>query len=161
VKLDKLVDGHPGGSKVDQFEAIIDNILDRLKAKREQLVETAFLVTFDEGVGYWDTGFVQTLDFLRCPRVPLIAISPYSRGGRVVHSYDDRASVVKFIERDWASSRLAAAAEINCPIRSRITTITFRKTFRRSAICSTCSISTTCAESASRFRFAGTQSRHE
>ncbi len=32
------------------------------------------------------------------PRIPLIVVSPFSRGGRVVHGYYDHASIAKFIE---------------------------------------------------------------
>jgi len=39
--------------------------------------------------------------FVDGPRIPFIAVSKYSRGGNVVHSYTDHASVVKFIERNW------------------------------------------------------------
>jgi phospholipase C len=28
-------------------------------------------------------------------------VSPYSKGGRVVHSYTDHVSILKFIERNW------------------------------------------------------------
>ncbi len=102
VKPDSLVDGHPASSKLDLFEAMLENILDKLKAHPELFEETAFLVTFDEGGGYWDSGFIQPLDFFGDgPRIPLIVISPFSRGGKVVHSYNDHASIVKFIERNW------------------------------------------------------------
>ena len=81
---------------------MIENILDKLKAHPELFEETAFMITFDEGGGYWDSGFIQPLDFFGDgPRIPLIVISPFSRGGKVVHSYNDHASVVKFIERNW------------------------------------------------------------
>jgi phospholipase C len=102
VKPDSLVDGHPASSKLDLFEAMLENILDKLKAHPDLFKETAFIVTFDEGGGYWDSGFYQPLDFFGDgPRIPLVVISPFSRGGKVVHSYNDHASVVKFIERNW------------------------------------------------------------
>jgi phospholipase C len=44
---------------------------------------------------------MQPLDFFGDgPRIPLITISPFSRCGKVVHSYADHSSVVKFIERN-------------------------------------------------------------
>jgi phospholipase C len=102
VKPDSLVDGHPASSKLVLFEAMLENILDKLKAHPDLFKETAFIVTFDEGGGYWDSGFYQPLDFFGDgPRIPLVVISPFSRGGKVVHSYNDHASVVKFIERNW------------------------------------------------------------
>src|ERR1700726_3333006 len=64
--------------------------------------ETALFVTFAEGGGYWDSGFIQPLDFFGDgPRIPMLVVSPFSRGGKIVHSYNDHASVVKFIERNW------------------------------------------------------------
>jgi phospholipase C len=102
VKPDSLVDGHPASSKLDLLEGMIENILDKLKAHPDLFEETAFMITFDEGGGYWDSGFIQPLDFFGDgPRIPLIVISPFSRGGKVMHSYNDHASIVKFIERNW------------------------------------------------------------
>src|SRR4029077_16729983 len=64
--------------------------------------QTALFITFDEGGGYYDSGFIQPLDFFGDgPRVPLVAGSPYSKGGHVAHSYADHVSILKFIERNW------------------------------------------------------------
>jgi len=116
VKPDSLVDGHPASSKLDLFEAMLDNILDKLKKQPELFEETAFLVTFDEGGGFRDTGFFQPLDFFGDgPRIPMIVISPFSRGGKVVHSYNDHASVVKFIERNWDLKPLTDRSRDNFP----------------------------------------------
>jgi phospholipase C len=116
VKPDSLVDGHPASSKLDLFEAMLDKILDRLQKQPELFEQTAFMVTFDEGGGYWDSGFLQPLDFFGDgPRIPMIVISPYSRGGKVVHSYNDHASVVKFIERNWGLKPLTGRSRDNLP----------------------------------------------
>jgi len=116
VKPDSLVDGHPASSKLDLFEAMLDKILDKLKARPELFAQTALLVTFDEGGGFWDPGFFQPLDFFGDgPRIPMVVVSPYSRGGRVVHSYNDHASVVKFIERNWGLAPLSHRSRDNLP----------------------------------------------
>jgi phospholipase C len=116
VKPDSLVDGHPASSKLDLFEALVENILGKLEAKPELFAETAFIVTFDESGGLWDSGFMQPLDFFGDgPRIPLIMISPFSRGGKVVHSYADHASVVKFIERNWGLMPLTNRSRDNLP----------------------------------------------
>jgi phospholipase C len=116
VKPDSIVDGHPASSKLDLFEAMLENIVDKLKAHPDLFRETAFFVTFDEGGGYWDSGFIQPLDFFGDgPRIPMLVISPYSRGGRIVHSYNDHASLVKFIERNWDLNRLSARSRDNLP----------------------------------------------
>ena len=116
VKPDSLVDGHPASSKLDLFEAVTENIVDKLKARPELFRDTVLFVTFDEGGGYWDSGFIQPLDFFGDgPRIPLVAVSPYARGGRVVHSYNDHASLVKFIERNWHLKPLTARSRDNLP----------------------------------------------
>jgi phospholipase C len=116
VKPDSLVDGHPASSKLDLFEAMLENIVDKLKAHPDAFKDTVLFVTFDEGGGYWDSGFIQPLDFFGDgPRIPLIAVSPYSRGGRVVHSYNDHASLVKFIERNWGLRTLTVRSRDNLP----------------------------------------------
>ena len=102
VKPDSLVDGHPASSKLDLFEGMVKKVLDKLNANPQLFSETAFIVTTDEGGGYWDSGFYQPLDFFGDgPRIPLVVVSPFSRGGKVEHSYNDHASIVKFIERNW------------------------------------------------------------
>ena len=114
VKPDSIVDGHPASSKLDLFEAMVENIVDKLKAHPDLFKETALFVTFDEGGGYWDSGFIQPLDFFGDgPRIPMLVVSPFSRGGKIVHSYNDHASVVKFIERNWGLATLTARSRDN------------------------------------------------
>jgi len=116
VKPDSLIDGHPASSKLDLFEGMVDKILDKLKARPELFEDTAFIITFDEGGGYFDSGFFQPLDFFGDgPRIPLVVVSPFSRGGRIVHSYNDHASVVKFIERNWGLKPLTGRSRDNLP----------------------------------------------
>jgi phospholipase C len=116
VKPDALVDGHPASSKLDLYEAMLKKILDMLDANPTVKAQTALFITFDEGGGYYDSGFIQPLDFFGDgPRVPLLVISPYSKGGRVVHSYTDHVSILKFIERNWHLGRLTARSRDNLP----------------------------------------------
>jgi phospholipase C len=42
-------------------------------------------------------------------------VSKYSRGGNVVHSYADHASVLKFIERNWMLDPLTRRSRDNLP----------------------------------------------
>jgi phospholipase C len=116
VKPDEFLDGHPQSSKLDLFEAFVDNILDKVKAKPELFESTAIIVTFDEGGGYYDSGFIQPIDFFGDgPRIPLLVVSPYSKGGHVVHTYYDHVSVVKFIERNWGLKPLTDRSRDNLP----------------------------------------------
>jgi phospholipase C len=116
VKPSGLVDGHPQSSKLDLFEAFLRNIVERVEGKPELFEHTAILVTLDEAGGYYDSGFIQPVDFFGDgPRVPLIAISPRARGGRVVHTYYDHVSILKFIERNWDVPPLSARSRDNLP----------------------------------------------
>jgi len=118
VKPDGLIDGHPATSKLGLFEGAVRKILDTLDANPdpELKAQTALFITFDEGGGYYDSGFIQPLDFFGDgPRVPLVVVSPYSTGGRVVHSYTDHVSILKFIERNWHLAPLTGRSRDNLP----------------------------------------------
>jgi phospholipase C len=116
IKPDSFDDGHPASSKVTLLEALIGRVIDHVQANEDLFKETAIFVTFDEGGGYWDSGFFQPLDmFGDGPRIPFIVVSPYSRGGRVVHSYGDHASILKFIERNWSLDPLTGRSRDNLP----------------------------------------------
>ena len=79
-------------------------------------VPSALFIAFDEGGGYWDSGFMQPLDFFGDgPRIPFLVVSPYSKGGRVVHTYYDHVSVLKFIERNWHLAPLTPRSRDNLP----------------------------------------------
>jgi len=116
VKPSGFDDGHPQSSKYDLFEALLDNIVDQVKANKELFAETAIIVTWDESGGFYDSGFIQPVDFFGDgPRVPLLVISPFSRGGNVVHTYYDHVSITKFIERNWELKPLSARSRDNLP----------------------------------------------
>jgi len=78
---------------------------------------TAILVTVDEGGGYYDSGFIQPVDFFGTgPRIPMIAVSPFSTGGHISHVYNEHSSFVKFIERNWQlSGTLSERSRDNLP----------------------------------------------
>src|SRR5215813_3782950 len=116
VKPDSILDGHPASSKNDLLEAMIENIMDKLMRQEDLFKHTAFFIVFDEGGGYWDSGFFAPLDFFGDgPRIPFLAISRFSRGGRITHTYADHASIVKFIERNWGLAPLTARSRDNLP----------------------------------------------
>jgi phospholipase C len=116
VKEDGALEGHPGSGKLDLFEAFVQNVIDLAKSNPEQFAETAIFITFDESGGLYDRGFIQPLDFFGDgPRIPLIVVSPFSTGGRVVHGYSDQVSVLKFIERNWRLGTLSDRSRDNLP----------------------------------------------
>jgi len=63
VKPSGLVDGHPASSKLDLFEGFVKKIVDGVTANPALAKNTAIFVTFDEGGGAYDSGYVQPLDF--------------------------------------------------------------------------------------------------
>jgi phospholipase C len=117
VKPDGTMDGHPASSKWTLFEAFAKNIIELAKSNPKQWAETAIFVTVDEGGGYYDSGFIQPVDFFGTgPRIPMIAVSPFSRGGHVSHAYNEHSSFVKFIERNWKlSGTLSDRSRDNLP----------------------------------------------
>lgn len=95
---------------------MLRKVLDTLDTNPELKAATALFITFDEGGGYYDSGFIQPVDFFGDgPRTPLLVVSPYSTGGRVVHSYTDHVSILKFIERNWHLKPLTGRSRDNLP----------------------------------------------
>lgn len=116
VKPDGLLDGHPASSKLDLFEAMTKKIVDHLAANQQLFAETALIIPFDEGGGYYDSGYIQPLDFFGdglC--VPMIIVSSFSKGGHISHEYTDHVSILKFIERNWDLEPLTARSRDNFP----------------------------------------------
>src|SRR5579883_232859 len=115
-KPDGLLDGHPQSSKVDLFEAYVQNVLDALDANPKLKAETAVIVTWDEAGGYWDVGYIQSIDFFGDgPRIPMLILSPWSTGGKIYHNYGDHVSILKFIERNWNLKPLSNRSRDNLP----------------------------------------------
>jgi phospholipase C len=116
VKPSTFVDGHPASSKFSLFEAFTKDIIQHLQANRDLWESTAVFVTVDEGGGYYDSGYVQPVDYFGDgTRIPLLIVSPYSRGGHVAHQYSDHASILKFIERNWDLPHVSNRARDNLP----------------------------------------------
>jgi phospholipase C len=116
VKPDSLIDGHPASSKVDLFEGMVQKTMDHLAARPDLMAQTTFIVTFDEGGGYYDSGYMQPLDFFGDgPRIPLIVVSPFTKGGHINHTYTDHVSILKFIERNWNLKPLTSRSRDNFP----------------------------------------------
>jgi phospholipase C len=116
VKPSGLVDGHPSSSKLDLFEGFTKKIVDEVKKNPSLWKDTAIFITEDEGGGYYDSGYVQPLDFFGDgTRIPLIVVSPYSTGGHINHQYADHVSLLKFIEANWGLETVTARSRDNFP----------------------------------------------
>ena len=109
-------DGHPASSKLDLFEGFTQKVIEAVQASPATWANTAIFVTFDEGGGYYDSGYVQPLDFFGDgTRIPLIIVSPFTIGGNVHHSYSDQVSLTKFIERNFGLGPLTKRSRDNDP----------------------------------------------
>jgi phospholipase C len=109
-------DGHPASSKLDLFEGFVKKIVDSVQANPTLWASTAIFITEDEGGGYWDSGYIQPVDFFGDgTRIPLIIVSPYAAGGKVSHDYSDHVSLDKFIEWNWGLPTISTRSRDNHP----------------------------------------------
>jgi phospholipase C len=116
VKPSGLVDGHPSSSKLDLFEGFTKKIVDAVKKNPKLWKDTAIFITEDEGGGYYDSGYVQPLDYFGDgTRIPLIVVSPYAMGGKINHNYADHVSILKFIEANWKVPPVSDRSRDNLP----------------------------------------------
>ena len=116
VKPSGWVDGHPASSKWDLFEGFVRKIVQEVQSKPDLWNSTAIFITEDEGGGYYDSGYVQPLDFFGDgTRIPLFVVSPYTKPGHISHSYADHVSLLKFIERNWNAGKISGRSRDNFP----------------------------------------------
>ncbi len=116
VKPSGFLDGHPASSKLDLFEGFVKKIVDQVQANPKLWASTAIFITYDEGGGSWDSGYVQPIDFFGDgTRIPFIVVSPFSKGGKVDHTYYDHVSILKFIEKNWGLSPVTGYGRDNLP----------------------------------------------
>jgi phospholipase C len=115
VKPSGLVDGHPASSKLDLFEGFSKKIVDAVQAS-PYAKDTVIFITFDEGGGYYDSGYVQPLDFFGDgTRIVFLVVGPYLKPGHISHSYADHVSILKFIERNWNLPTVTKRSRDNFP----------------------------------------------
>jgi len=116
VKPSGFVDGHPASSKLNLFEGFVKKIVDAVQANPTLWASTAIFITFDEGGGYYDSGYVQPLDFFGDgTRIPMLLVSPYTKAGHISHQYNDHVSVLKFIEHNWGLPPVTERSRDNLP----------------------------------------------
>ena len=117
VKPDGFLDGHPASSKLELLEGFSRKIIDMIQANPSLWRHTAIMITFDEGGGYYDSGYIQPIDFFGDgTRVPLLVVSPLSKGVGMVHTYYDHVSFDKFVERNWnIGQTISADSRDNLP----------------------------------------------
>ncbi|HKF70824.1 MAG TPA: alkaline phosphatase family protein [Stellaceae bacterium] len=108
--------GHPAYSYAARYEAFVKDLVAKVEAHPDIWIDAAILVTTDEGGGYYDSGYIQILDFFGDgTRIPFLAISRFAKPGFVDHTYYDHASILKFIEMNWALKPLSPRSRDNLP----------------------------------------------
>ena len=108
--------GHPADSTSDLYELFLQDLITQVKSNAKLWASTAIVITTDEGGGYYDSGYIQALDFFGDgTRIPLIVVSPYAKRGHVDHTYADHVSLLKFIEKNWRLPTITRRSRDNLP----------------------------------------------
>ena len=108
--------GHPADSGLSFYEDFVTHLSNAVIADDKLFGSTAIILTMDEGGGYYDSGYIQPLDFFGDgTRIPLLVISPYAKQGFVDHTYYDHGSIIKFIEANWNLDPLSNRSRDNLP----------------------------------------------
>ncbi|HXB82921.1 MAG TPA: alkaline phosphatase family protein [Candidatus Acidoferrum sp.] len=109
-------DDHPGPGDTDAQigEAFVATFVNAI-ARSKYWNDSAIVITWDDPGGYYDhvppPHFETCSDKRPCgdgPRLPFIVISPYARGGAIVHDAGDQTSILKFAETLFGLPTLAS-----------------------------------------------------
>jgi phospholipase C len=107
---------NPASSKWNLYEGFVKKIADAVQANPELWKSTAIFVTADEGGGYYDSGYMQPLDFFGDgTRIPLLVVSPFTKPRRISHGYSHHVSLLKFIEHNWSLPKISGRSRDNLP----------------------------------------------
>src|SRR5262249_43562837 len=102
--------------KWNLFEGFVKKIVDAVEANPKLWKSTAIFVTEDEGGGYYDSGYVQPLDFFGDgTRIPLIVVSPHTKPGHISHAYSDHVFILKFMRRNWTRPTISGRSRDTLP----------------------------------------------
>jgi len=108
--------GHPADSTTDLYGKFLEDLISKVKANPALWKSTAIIITTDEGGGYYDSGYIQPVDFFGDgTRIPFIVVSPYAKKGYVDHTYYDHVSLLKFIEANWNLPTVSNRSRDNLP----------------------------------------------
>ncbi len=108
--------GHPADSNLAAYETFVADVINSLHKRPELFDQTAVIATMDEGGGYYDSGYIEPIDFFGDgTRIPLVIVSPYVKEGFVDHTYYDHTSILKFIEANWGLAPLSGRSRDNLP----------------------------------------------
>jgi phospholipase C len=108
--------GHPADSTADLYEQFLADLIAQVQADPALWATTAIFITTDEGGGYYDSGYIQAVDFFGDgTRIPMIVVSPLAKQGFVDHTYYDHVSLLKFIEHNWDLPPVSRRSRDNLP----------------------------------------------
>src|SRR5262249_22254812 len=87
VGPDGVTSRHPGYGALSALENFDTQVANAVFNNSSLWPNTVVIMTTDESGGYYDSGYVQPIDFFGDgPRIPLIIISPYAKQGFVDHT---------------------------------------------------------------------------
>lgn len=116
VRPPEAMAGHPADSEISAYQNYVTDLVNMVHNNPTLWNSTAIILTMDEGGGYYDSGYVQPVDFFGDgTRIPLIVVSPYAKQGHVDHTYNDHVSILKFIEHNWGLKPLSNRSRDNLP----------------------------------------------
>ncbi len=116
VRPPEAMAGHPADSEIAAYQNYVTDLVNKVHNNPALWNSTAIIMTMDEGGGYFDSGYVQPVDFFGDgTRIPLIVVSPYAKRGHVDHTYNDHVSILKFIEHNWGLPPLSNRSRDNLP----------------------------------------------
>ena len=93
----------PGLLDAGGVRGFVTHAVDEVQNNPALWNNTAIFVTFDEGGGYYDSGYIQPVSFFGDgTRVPMVVVSPVREARLHRHTYTDHVSILKFIERNWS-----------------------------------------------------------
>jgi phospholipase C len=92
---------HPGNSSITACGSYIDDLIREVQ-NSPKWSETAVLVLWDEGGGFYDHVPPPTVGGIpNGVRLPMMVISPYAKTGYISHVQMDQVSILRFIQWNW------------------------------------------------------------
>ncbi|MGH9128295.1 MAG: alkaline phosphatase family protein [Acidimicrobiales bacterium] len=120
LKPSAIYDGHPASSSLAAFETFASQTVNDVMANPKLFDSTAIFITMDEGGGYYDSGYIEPIDYFGDgTRTIMMAIWPWTAPGQIDHTYTDHVSFIKFIEANWHLSPLAPNSRDHLPNPTR------------------------------------------
>jgi len=99
------MDGHPASSKWTLFEAFVDEQSSTSPGNPEQWPRPRFSSPWTRAGGYYDSGFIQPVDFSAQSAIPMMTVSALLTGAKKTGPMSAMSMTSipprKFVERNW------------------------------------------------------------